>query len=89
MPVSKRVIIPPRLLTREQAAAYCGVSVPTLVQLCPVKPIALGNNKRLERYDLRQLDDWIDTFGGEDVLRAKDWLAALDGNNDDRSCKGN
>jgi hypothetical protein len=79
----------PRLLTRDQAAIYCGVSVPTLTVICPVKPIALGNNKRLVRYDVHRLDEWIDTLSQEGAVRDKDWLAALDGENDNRSRKGN
>jgi hypothetical protein len=81
--------IAPRLLTREQAAHYCGVSIPTLVHLCPIKPIALGNSKRLERYDVRCLDDWIDAFSADAAQDGKDWLAALDENDDGHSGKGN
>ncbi len=70
--------IVPRLLTREQAAAYCGISLPTFKGICPVRPIALGASKRLERYDLRALEQWIDTFSGDGALCQKDWLATLD-----------
>jgi hypothetical protein len=72
----------PRLLTREQAAAYCGVSVATLVNVCPVKPIALGDSKRLERYDVQSLDAWIDGFRSDLARSGEDWLAALDRNDD-------
>jgi len=75
----------PRLLTREQAAAYCDVSIATLTALCPVKPIALGDSKRLERYDIRHLDEWIDTLREDGPRFGKDWLAVLDGNDDNRS----
>ena len=75
----------PRLLTREQAAAYCGVSMATLTALCPVKPIALGNSKRLERYDVRHLDEWIDTLREDGAKYGRDWLAALDGQDDNCS----
>ncbi len=54
----------PRLLTREQAAIYCGVSGPTFSVHCPVRPISLGPGKRLERYDIHSLDRWIDTLSG-------------------------
>ena len=74
--------ITPRLLTRKQAAAYCGVSVPTFTVLCPVRAIALGSGKRLERYDLRSLDGWIDTLGSGGASYGKDWLATLDGEHD-------
>jgi hypothetical protein len=66
-----------RLLKKQQAAAYCGVSIPTFAAVCPVPPIALGIGKRLERYDIRDLDDWIEGLksSGSDVR--KDWLSLL------------
>ncbi len=73
-----QVGIVPRLLTRKQAAAYCGVSLPTFMGICPVRPIALGASKRLERYDLHALEQWIDTFGGDKSSSGRDWLATLD-----------
>ena len=48
-----KLSIVPRLLTRQQAAAYCGVSVPTFVGVCPIKAVALGSSKRLERFGRR------------------------------------
>ncbi len=54
------ITVPARLLTREQAAAYCGVSLPTFDSVCPVRPLALGAGKRLERYDVVALNEWID-----------------------------
>jgi hypothetical protein len=81
--------IAPRLLTHKQAATYCGVSVATLKLLCPVRPIALGASKRLERYDVRRLDDWIETFRQDDMPVGEDWLAALDEDDDNRSREGN
>jgi hypothetical protein len=80
--------IVPRLLTREQAAAYCGVSLPTFMGICPVRPIALGAGKRLERYDLRALEQWIDTFSGDKASCGRDWLAALDAKDDGGSREG-
>lgn len=67
----------PRLLKRQQAAAYCGVSVPTFAAICPVSPIAMGVGKRLERYDIRDLDDWIDILKGGNSDGRKDWLSLL------------
>jgi hypothetical protein len=49
-----------RLLTRAEAAAYCGVSAGAFDSICPVRPIALGSDRRLERYDIQSLDQWID-----------------------------
>src|SRR4051794_35216470 len=57
-------LIAPRLLTRTQAAIYCGVSVPTFSAHCPVRPISLGPGRRLERYDIHSLDRWIDISSG-------------------------
>jgi hypothetical protein len=87
--VSNRLKFGPRLLTPKQAAAYCGVSVAILNSRCPVIPIALGNSKRLERYDVQRLDEWIDTFRQNGGSVSRDWLAALGEDDDNRSRKGN
>ena len=71
-----------RLLTRAQAAAYCGVSLGAFSTLCPVRPIALGADKRLARYDVVALNEWIDSLGSSAVERGKDWLGAMDRDND-------
>ena len=70
---------PPRLLTKSQAASYCGLSLPTFSSVCPVRPIALGVGVRMERYDLRELDGWIDGFrnAGEPIRTADKLLDAL------------
>ncbi len=77
----------PRLLTRKQAAAYCGVSLRTFIGLCPVRPIALGQSKRMQRYDLRALDQWIDTLPSDKASFGKDWLATLGTDHDDHARK--
>ena len=76
--------IVPRLLTRQQAAAYCGISVPTFVGVCPIKAVALGNSKRLERFDRYSLDNWINSLTAAQIPIGKDWLSEL-GNSDDRA----
>jgi hypothetical protein len=68
----------PRLLTKQQAAAYCGVSVPTFDGICPVKAIALGIGKRLERFDRFSLDGWIDSLALNGREMSKDWLAEME-----------
>jgi hypothetical protein len=78
------IALVPRLLTRQQAAAYCGVSVPTFVGICPIKAVALGNSKRLERFDRIFLDKWIDSLTATQLPIGKDWLSEL-GNSDDRA----
>jgi len=75
---------PLRMLTRQQAATYCGVSVPTFMVVCPISPVALGEGKRLERYDIRSLDEWLDKLG-KDGAPSNDWLAKWDLEHGDRS----
>jgi hypothetical protein len=56
-----------RLLTKKEAASYCGTSVATFGRMCPVRPIALQfGNPRLLRYDLKDLDAWIDSLKNSD-----------------------
>lgn len=76
---------PLRMLTRQQAATYCGVSVPTFMLVCPVSPVALGEGKRLERYDIRSLDAWLDKLGNNGASLNNDWLAKWDSEHDGRS----
>lgn len=65
----------PRLLTKSQAAAYCGLSAPTFGSICPVRAIALGAGVRMERYDVRAIDQWIDRLAGVgETLRTADQL---------------
>jgi len=49
--MSHSVKVPSRLLTKAEAASYCGVSVATFSALCPVRPVALGKGKRLGTQD--------------------------------------
>jgi hypothetical protein len=78
----------PRLLSREQAAAYCGVSVPTFVSICPIKAVALGHGKRLERFDRISLDQWIDSLGSREPTSHEDWLDKWDQGDDRGSRQG-
>jgi hypothetical protein len=75
---AEKVAIAPRLLTRQEAAVYCGVSVPTFEGICPVRAVALGNGKRLERFDRLSLDRWIDSLVLDGPEMNKDWLAELE-----------
>lgn len=66
---------PARLLTKSQAAAYCGLSAVTFSSVCPVRAIALGAGARMERYDVREVDAWIDGLRSDCVaLRTADRL---------------
>lgn len=68
---------PNRLLTKSQAAQYCGLSVQTFGVTCPVRPIALGEGVRMHRYDVRDIDKWIDSFKAG-VVDEDDPFKALD-----------
>ncbi len=74
--------IMPRLLTKAEAAAYCGIGTATFEAHCPVRPIALGQSKRLERFDRVALNKWIDRLADDDDAVSRDWLAEMDDQND-------
>lgn len=49
----------PAALRLDQAASYCGLSVPTFEKVCPVKPIAFTQSSRGNRYLTKRLDEWL------------------------------
>lgn len=59
----RRVEIPPRMLKKQQAADYCGLSPSAFLRVCPVSLTAMGPGERLARYDIKRLDAWLDTLG--------------------------
>ena len=74
--------LPPRLLNKKEAARYCGISEPIFDRICNVLPIALqGDGGRLRRYDLADLDDWIDqkkrANKNSRELTADEWVQRL------------
>ena len=73
------VRVAPRLLTKQEAAAYCGVSVPVFDQVCTVQPVALAKGRdRLLRYDVLDLDAWIDRRKRKESSSGPDaWLDRL------------
>ncbi len=77
---ASRTLITPRLMTRQQAASYCGMSLPTFQATCPVTPLTLGDSKRLERYDVRMLDKWIDHLsnGATPSSPQEKWLGLVE-----------
>ena len=77
-----RGAVAPRLLTRRQAAEYCGVGIETFAMHCPVRPVSLGPGKRLERYDIVALDRWIDRLNTGASALSKNWLTALEDEDD-------
>lgn len=71
------VVSLPRLLTRRQAALYCGISVKAFDTHCPVRAISLGPDERLWRYDVRAIDKWIDLLVAEPTSKNVDWLQRI------------
>lgn len=72
--------ITPRLLTRDQAAAYCGIVADTFEDYIRphVPPIDIGA-RRL--WDIRALDRWLDARSGlvTELRPIGDWLKGLGG----------
>lgn len=65
----------PRLLSRDAAAAYCGVSVPHFLEHVPVDPVEIGKKKLWDRL---MIDRWLDSSqNGGQILRDQ-WNQALD-----------
>ena len=59
-----RLPLEPRLLSRELAAAYCGLSVPTFETTCPVRAVRFRSRVL---YDRRAIDRWLDSVVGVPV----------------------
>lgn len=75
---------PARLLRLADAAAFCSLTVSVFKRTCPVAPINLSpdgrDDRRLLRYDVRALHEWIDLLSGgaAGMPEYRDWLAEFD-----------
>jgi hypothetical protein len=82
----------PRMLSKVQAASYCGMGVESFAVNCPVKPIRMRPGDRGLRWDIRELDEWIDSLKqdstGSENSENVDWLARFDGQNQDKRREG-
>lgn len=54
------IAIDRRMLTKTEAAHFCGLPVRKFPAVCPVVPVELA--KGIERYDRRDLDKWLDSL---------------------------
>ena len=55
----------PRLLSKADAAAYLGISAAVFDQICDIRPVELADGReRLRRFDVTDLDRWIDQRKG-------------------------
>jgi hypothetical protein len=53
-------VIPKRMLKQSEAAHHCGRSITRFKVECPVRPVRFANDEL--RYDVRDLDGWIDSL---------------------------
>jgi hypothetical protein len=72
-----------RLLTPAEAASYVGLGIAAFRNNCPVRPKRIRPGRQGLRWDVRQLDEWIDTLPSEggcnnDVKTNSEWLAIFD-----------
>lgn len=68
-------IVPKRMLTKAEAAHYCGRSVNSFKAECPVVPVRFANGQL--RYDARDLDAWLDQLKAGSAIDADDIVARL------------
>jgi hypothetical protein len=72
-----------RLLTRQEAAEYCGMGSQSFVANCPVPAKRVRPGQRGLRYDVHDLDAWIDRLAADaeaiNALSDDQWLGKLNG----------
>ncbi len=56
-------VISKRMLSKREAAEHCGRSLKRFEVECPVRAVKFSNGDN--RYDVRDLDKWLDTIKGE------------------------
>jgi hypothetical protein len=68
-------IIPKRMLTKPEAAHHCGRSVKLFEVECDVSPVKFPNGD--SRYDVQDLDKWIDGLQAGKSSDADEIIARL------------
>ena len=66
--------IPPRMLTKRQAAAYCGTTQADVARNVVVTEFSNGR----KRYDRKGLDRWLDSLGGGQQGEEVSWADCFD-----------
>lgn len=66
-----------RILSKKEAAIYCRIPLNKFSSICPVTPIDIGNGSI--SYDLRDLDNWIDSLKDKNAEYDDDNIIALIG----------
>jgi hypothetical protein len=54
------VVVPRRMYTATEAAQYCGIPPKNFAHVTGIAPVSMPGGK--VRYDVRDLDVWIDTI---------------------------
>ena len=67
-------VIPKRMLTQTEAAEHCGRSYSQFKRECPVTPVQFQNGDL--RWDIRDLDAWIDSLKSDDGFETSDMIIA-------------
>jgi hypothetical protein len=52
----------PAAMNQKMAAAYCGLSVDTFKDICPVRPLAYTSTSWGHRYLRQRLDEWMSSL---------------------------
>jgi hypothetical protein len=68
-------VIPKRMLTKTEAAHHCGRSVKRFEAECGVSPVKFPNGD--SRYDVQDLDKWIDGLKAGKSSDADEIIARL------------
>lgn len=62
--MSKATPFWPAAMPLNQAAAYCGLSIETFKDVCPIKPVSFTNTARGHRFLRQRLDEWLASLDG-------------------------
>jgi hypothetical protein len=68
-------IVQPRMMSLKQAAEYVGLPLRRFPRLCTVRPVSLPESE--ERYDIRDLDEWLDQIKAGNALTDAELLERL------------
>lgn len=66
---------PYRMLSKSAAADYVGLSATRFGAACPVAPLELANG--VKRWDIRDLDAWLDSLKSDNDLSDEALLSKL------------
>lgn len=67
-------VVNKRMLTKAEAAHYCGMKVKHFEIDCPVRPVRVANHDL--RWDIRDLDEWLDGLKDTKVDETVDSIVA-------------